>query len=75
MPYVTAPGGTYDLSAFSTFYPQLDDNDAAWGVYGSQIDYSNPVLLQGGYPDRKSAQAAIEQMLGSDGQVRQLSVP
>lgn len=75
MPYIAAPGGTYDLSAFSCYYPQQDDNAATWGVYGSQVDYSNPVQLASGYADKRTAQVALEQMLSGDSQVRQLAPP
>jgi hypothetical protein len=77
MPYVVALGGTYDLSAFSCYYPQQEtsDADAAWGLYGAQADYSGPVLLASGYPDKKTAQAALEQMLAGDSPVRQFPAP
>lgn len=76
MPYVVAPSGTYDLAAFTCYYPQqAEGGGPPWAVYGSQVDYSGPVLLQDGYPDKKTAQAAIEQMLGGDGPVRMLTAP
>ena len=78
MPYlvVTAPpGGTYDLSAFSVYNAQQADGSGNWGVYGYQIDFSNPVLLASGFADQKTAQAALEQVLASDSVVRQFPVP
>jgi len=75
MPYIVAPGGTYDLSAFTTYYPQAADSGGTWGLYGSQVDFSNPVLLASGFADQKTAQAALEQMLASDSVVRQFPVP
>lgn len=81
MPYVIsdssppAPNGLYDMSAFSCFYVRKNDAGTAWGVYGSQIDFSNESLLQDGYPEEKTAQVALEATLGSDGQVRQFPAP
>jgi hypothetical protein len=81
MPYIASdgskpmPNGLYDMSAFSAYYARENDGGTAWGVYGSQIDFSNESLLQDGYPDAHTAQTALEQVLMSDSPVRQFPPP
>jgi hypothetical protein len=81
MPYIASdgsppmPNGLYDMSAFSAYYARKNDAGTAWGVYGSQIDFSNESLLQDGYPDARTAQTALEQVLTVDSPVRQFPPP